>query len=92
MGPCFTSGNGNEIWVMLLEKAFAKFFGSYAKIESGSEADTMRDLTGASTEIYQTKILKKDEKVKTNNPELLPLLKTGLMERDFLCSAAISKT
>jgi calpain-15 len=33
--PVFVSPRGNEMWTMILEKAFAKFTGSYAAIEGG---------------------------------------------------------
>ena len=45
--PCFSSANGNELWVLLLEKAWAKLHGSYDRIISGQAHETMRDLTGA---------------------------------------------
>ena len=50
--PIFSRGNGKELWVMLLEKAWAKNFGSYAKIDAGFTRETMRDLTGAPTEYF----------------------------------------
>lgn len=46
-GPAFTSGNGPELWVMLLEKAYAKMYGSYDIIEGGNPPLALRDLTGA---------------------------------------------
>lgn len=48
----FARANGNELWVILLEKAFAKSFGSYLRIIGGWAAETLRDLTGAPTEKY----------------------------------------
>ncbi|KAL4468366.1 hypothetical protein ABPG72_012260 [Tetrahymena utriculariae] len=45
--PAFTRSNGNELWVLLLEKAYAKAYGSYYKIEGGNPAVALRDLTGA---------------------------------------------
>ena len=33
--PLFSSSNGYEIWVLLLEKAWAKIYGSYENVEAG---------------------------------------------------------
>ncbi len=38
--------NGS-IWHIILEKAYAKFYGSYSNIISGNPCDALRDLTGA---------------------------------------------
>jgi len=47
--PCFTRANGNELWVMILEKAWAKIYGSYGMIEAGLTRECLHDLTGAPT-------------------------------------------
>ena len=44
--PRFTKPHGNELWVMLLEKAFAKLCGSYAQLEGGSTLWALRAMTG----------------------------------------------
>jgi calpain-15 len=38
---------GEELWVLLLEKAFAKLNGSYSAIKAGKPFEAMIDLTGA---------------------------------------------
>lgn len=45
--PCFSAANGNELWVILLEKAWAKVHGSYHRIIGGQCHETFRDLLGA---------------------------------------------
>mmetsp|Transcript_5690 Transcript_5690/g.9023 ORF Transcript_5690/g.9023 Transcript_5690/m.9023 type:complete len:128 (+) Transcript_5690:423-806(+) len=45
--PCFSRANGNELWVLILEKAWAKLHGSYERIEAGFAHNVMTDLTGA---------------------------------------------
>lgn len=54
--PIFTSSRDiNECWVMVLEKAYAKYFGSYLALKSGDSRDGMTDLTGCPTGYYDFK-------------------------------------
>lgn len=46
-GPVFSKANGPELWVQILEKAMAKCYGSYERLEKGYPMDALRDLTGA---------------------------------------------
>ncbi len=41
----------NEMWVPLIEKAYAKLHGCYENIESGSTASALTDLTGEGNQI-----------------------------------------
>ncbi|CAD7954100.1 unnamed protein product [Amoebophrya sp. A120] len=44
--PKFAQPNGEELWVLLLEKAFAKLCGSYQNLEGGSTIWALRAMTG----------------------------------------------
>ena len=44
--PIFTKPRGNEMWVLLLEKAFAKLVGSYSGLEGGMSLWALEALTG----------------------------------------------
>ena len=46
-GPIYSRSNGSELWVLLVEKAFAKIHGSYEAIRSGRTEEALMDLTGA---------------------------------------------
>ena len=45
--PAFANTKDGAIWVMILEKAWAKLHGSFSKIISGEVPYALRDLTGA---------------------------------------------
>ena len=59
--PVFSRANGPELWVLILEKAWAKLHGSYHAIESGLAITAFRDLTGAPCYLYK---IAKEEKMK----------------------------
>jgi len=50
--PCFSRNKGKELWVLILEKAWAKLHKSYDRICYGTPFYTFRDLTGAPTYQY----------------------------------------
>ena len=65
----FSHANGNELWVILMEKAWAKIHGSYERIIGGQAHETLRDITGAPSWEYQSndeqtwdRILEADQK------------------------------
>ena len=45
--PTFTKANGNELWAIMLEKAWSKVHGSYERTSGGFPHFAMRDMTGA---------------------------------------------
>ena len=59
--PLFTKPKGKELWTMLLEKAWAKMFKSYANIEAGTIEEALEHLTGAPSFRFQTEKQSDDE-------------------------------
>lgn len=52
-GPMFCRASGDELWVLLLEKAYAKVHGNYCQLRAGFVSHGMEDLTGAPTRDYR---------------------------------------
>ena len=45
----FSRGASGDMWVMLLEKAYAKLHGNYFTLRGGQSQDALMDLTGFPT-------------------------------------------
>ena len=54
-GPMYSRSSEGELWVMLVEKAFAKLHGSYQALGGGLARDALMDLTGCPTLTLQMK-------------------------------------
>jgi len=67
----FTGTNGLESWVLLLEKAYAKMFKSYAASEGGSPTEAMRFYTGAPAQEFRTSNLSDEPSMKEHIWRLL---------------------
>jgi len=85
-GPAFSKNHGEELWVILLEKIYAKCYGSYETVEGGISGDALSDLTGAPYNNF-----------KTSGPSALP--KEELWKNliswdtaDFLMAASVPET
>jgi hypothetical protein len=46
-GPAYSRTKSNALWVLLIEKAFAKSYGSYSALATGTPFEALIDLTGS---------------------------------------------
>lgn len=75
--PLYSRSTGNEIWVNILEKAYAKLYGAYQQIRGGKVGRPFRDLTGAPYDII--KITKK-----TTTDDFWALIIGNLAKKNFI--------
>ena len=71
-----------SIWILLLEKAYAKMKGGYKYLEGGSTSEALRDLTGYPLSRFDFK----DQSVINmfQNGMLWKMLKDFLLRRGFI--------
>ena len=87
--PCFAQPNGNELWVILLEKAWAKVNGGYINIIGGLASQALEALTGFGSLIYDTNNMTEDE-LKKNKMEIIKNIKNA-QHSNSLISCATSE-
>lgn len=84
--PTFARPLGDELWVMLLEKALAKFCGSYGALNSGYPGWAFQVLTGKSDLIFflnegkhwrKCAVKKPDSKEDARNPRSMRMVYCG---------------
>ena len=54
--PAFSCSKDNQMWVMLLLKAWAKVYGGFLNVCGGTTLETLAELTGAPTAHFDTQI------------------------------------
>ena len=79
----FSRSNQNEIWVLILEKVWAKIYGSYHRIEAGTTGEAFPFLTGAPSGVLMHEMY--DEK-----PDLLWKLLDKADSRGYIMTTAVS--
>ena len=80
--PIFDSNNGNEFWILLLEKAYAKMHGNYASIMVGNCKEALIDLTGCPTFEIDLPENEDDESDEEENGEDLEQTGNGFYENE----------
>ncbi len=59
---CSNKQQPNELWGSLLEKAYAKIYGSYENLESGQTYDALIDMSGGIQEQINLTVMSSEEK------------------------------
>ena len=79
----------NEFWTPLLEKAYAKFYGSYQALESGTAIEAAVDFTGGIPEYIDISEIGR-EGIDTREQEIFLNLERASQRNAFLsCSMSV---
>ncbi|KAJ9464117.1 Calpain-A [Diplonema papillatum] len=67
--PAFATSPAGDIWPLLLEKAYAKFYGSYAAINSSNVGESLYDLCGLPVESISLRPLAATQRSRSAAPD-----------------------
>eukprot|EP00899_Mesostigma_viride_P009190 jgi/Mesvir1/18272/Mv09540-RA.3 len=88
--PAFARNAGPELWAMLLEKAYAKCYGSYSAIAAGDPGDALTDLTGAPHRCFEVPPPKREDGQDVDDDGLYSRLLEFDQQGYAMCAAARS--
>jgi calpain-15 len=90
--PVFSTSKNNSLWMMLLEKAWAKVHFGFFNIARGFVAETLRDFTGAPTETYFIKDqdLSSQRQLNERNAKNWKLLMKAFQLKYIICTSSKS--
>lgn len=80
----FAGSKGQELWVMLLEKAWAKLHGNFPIVEGGDSRESLAAITGAPAEYHKHSSMSAEE--------LWKLITTADATNCVMCTGASSDT
>lgn len=83
--PLFTKPVGNELWVMLIEKAWAKIFNCYTAMEGGLPDLAMEHLLGCPAKGYS---LQNDSAIFSDKNKLFSILKESDLRNHVICAGS----
>lgn len=88
--PAFSYSKNNSLWMMLLEKAWAKIHLGYLNIACGFTGEALRDLTGAPTEshFFDLQDSKSARVLTEKNQKNWGLLVEGFQKKFIMCASS----
>ena len=88
--PAFSYSKDNTLWMMLLEKAWAKVHLGYLNIACGFTGEALRDLTGAPTEshFFEEQNFRIENQLNEKNQKNWNLLLEGFHKKFIMCASS----
>ena len=88
--PAFSCSKNNSLWMMLLEKAWAKIHSGYLNISCGFTGEALRDFTGAPTQtnFFKDQNFKIDKILNERNQTNWNLLMEGFRKKFIMCTSS----